>query len=63
VAGGWKRRLHNEKLHNLYASSSIIRVIKSSRIRWVGHVACMGEMRNAHKMLIEKFKGRDNLED
>jgi hypothetical protein len=38
VAGGL-RRLHNEELHNLYTSSSIIRVIKSRRMRWVGHVA------------------------
>jgi hypothetical protein len=37
VAGGW-RRLHNEELHNVYASSNIIRVIKSRRVRWEGHV-------------------------
>jgi hypothetical protein len=46
VAGGW-RRLHNEELHNLYTSPSVIRVIKSWRMRGVGHVAHMGEMRNA----------------
>jgi hypothetical protein len=40
VAGG-SRRLHNEELHNLYASSNIIRIIKSGMIRWVGHVARM----------------------
>jgi hypothetical protein len=40
VAGGW-RRLHNEELHNLYASPIIIRVIKSRMMRWVGHVVCM----------------------
>jgi hypothetical protein len=45
VAGGW-RRLHNEELHNLYASQ-ITRVIKSRRIKWAGHVTLMGEMRNA----------------
>jgi hypothetical protein len=45
VAGGW-RRLHNEELHNLYASPYIIGVIKSRRLRWVGHVARMGEMRS-----------------
>jgi hypothetical protein len=41
VARGW-RRLHNEELHNLYASPNIIRVIKSRRIKWDVHVACMG---------------------
>jgi len=45
VAGGW-RRLHNEELHNLYASSNIIRMIKSRRMRWVGHIARMGDMKN-----------------
>jgi hypothetical protein len=38
VTGGWKK-LHNEELHNLYSSPSIIRIIKSRRMRWVGHVA------------------------
>jgi hypothetical protein len=45
VAGDW-RRLHSEELHNLYASPNIIRVIKSRRMRWAGHVGCMGEMKN-----------------
>jgi hypothetical protein len=39
------RKLHNEELHNLYSSPDIIRQIKSWRMRWVGHVACMGEER------------------
>jgi hypothetical protein len=42
VTGGW-RKLHNEELHNLYYSQSIIRIIQSRRIRWAGGVACMGE--------------------
>jgi hypothetical protein len=41
VTGGW-RTLHNEELHNLYSSPSIIRMIKSRRISWAGHVARMG---------------------
>jgi hypothetical protein len=45
VAGGW-RRLHNEKLHNLYASPNVITVIKSRRVRRAGHVARMGNIRN-----------------
>jgi hypothetical protein len=43
VIGGW-RKLHNEELHNLYGSPSIIRNIKSGRMRWTGRVACMGRM-------------------
>jgi hypothetical protein len=48
VAEDWIR-LHNEELHNLYSSSNIIRVIRSRRIIWVGHVAHMGDMRNGWK--------------
>jgi hypothetical protein len=44
VTGGW-RNLHNEELHNLYSSPSIIRIIKSRRMRWAGHVTRMGEKR------------------
>jgi hypothetical protein len=46
VIGCW-RKLHNEELHGLYSSPSIIRVIKARRIRWAGHVARMGEVRGA----------------
>jgi len=51
--GGW-RRLHNEELHTLYTSPSIIMVIKSRRMRWMGYVAHMEGMRNAYKILVEK---------
>jgi hypothetical protein len=46
--------LHNEELHILYSSPNIIRQIKSRRMRWVGHVACMGEERNVYKVLMGK---------
>jgi hypothetical protein len=62
VAGGW-RRLHNEELHNLYASSNIIKVIKSRRMRWVEHVARMGDMRNSDNTLVGKPEGKSHLED
>jgi hypothetical protein len=53
VAEDW-RRPHNEELHNLYASPYVVKVMKSRRVRRAGHVACMGEMRNAYKILVEK---------
>jgi hypothetical protein len=55
VAGGW-RRLHNEELHKLYASSSIVMVIKSRRFRPAGRVSCVREMRNVYKFFIGKPK-------
>jgi hypothetical protein len=61
VTGGW-RRLHNKDLHNLYASPNI-RVIISRRLHWMGHVVCMGELRNPHRILAENVNGRDNMED
>jgi hypothetical protein len=51
VTGEW-RKLHNEGFHNLYSSPSIIRIIKWRRMRWVGHVARMGEKRNAYRLLV-----------
>jgi hypothetical protein len=50
VTGDW-RKLHNEGLHNLYSSPNIIRMSKSRRMRWAGHVAQMGETRNAYRIL------------
>jgi hypothetical protein len=60
VVGGW-RRLHNEELHNLYPSPNIVGVIKLRRVRWVGHVECMGQLRNLHKILVGKPKGKRPL--
>jgi hypothetical protein len=51
VAGGWKKQ-HNEELRKLYSSLSIIIVIKSSRMRWAGHVARMGKKRNACSLFV-----------
>jgi len=53
----------NEELHNLCASLNIITVIKSKRVRWVGHVAHMGDRRNACKILVRKLEGRNHSED
>jgi hypothetical protein len=60
VTGGW-RKLHNEELHGLYSSPSIVRVIKARRMRWVGHVAHMGVVRGAYNILVEKPEGRRPL--
>ena len=53
VTGEW-RRLHNEELNDLYYSPSIVRVIKSRRMRWAGHVARMGEERAVYRVLVGK---------
>jgi hypothetical protein len=60
VTGGW-RKVHNEELHNLYSSTSIIRMIKSRRMRWIGHVARRGEKRNANRILVGKPEGKRPL--
>jgi hypothetical protein len=60
VIRGW-RELHNEELHNLYSSPNIIRMITSRRMRCAGHVACMGENRNAYRILMEKPEGKRQL--
>jgi hypothetical protein len=62
------RKLHNEELRDLYSSPSIIRIIKSRRIRWAGHIARMGKRRgrrrrkrNAYRLLLRKPEGRKPL--
>jgi hypothetical protein len=61
VTGEW-RRLHNKELYALYSSpSTIIRVIKSRRLRWAGHVTRMGERRGAYRALVGKPEGRRPL--
>jgi hypothetical protein len=53
--------LHNEELHNLYSSPNIIRIIKSRRMRWAGHVAGMGEKMNVYRLLVGKPEGKRPL--
>jgi hypothetical protein len=60
VTGGW-RNLHNEELHNLYSSPSIIRLIKSRRMRLAGHVARIGKKRNAYRILVGMPEGKRPL--
>jgi hypothetical protein len=60
VTGGW-RKLHNEEVHGLYSSPSIIRVIKAREMRWAGHVARMGEVRRAYNVLFGRPEGRRPL--
>jgi hypothetical protein len=60
VTGGW-RKLHNEELHNLYYSQSIIRIIKSRRMRWAGHVARIEVKKNVYRLLVGKPEGKRPL--
>jgi hypothetical protein len=53
--------LHNEERLDLYSSPSIIRIIKSRRVRWAGHVARTGETRNAYRLLVGKLRGKRPL--
>jgi hypothetical protein len=55
------RKLHNKELRDLHSSPSIIRIIKSRRMRWAGHVSRMGEKRNAYRLLVGKPEGRRPL--
>ena len=58
---GENRKLHNEELNDLYCSPNIVRVIKSRRMRWEGHVACIEERRDVHKVLVGKPEGKRPL--
>jgi len=60
VTGEW-RKLHNEELKGLYSSSDIVRVIKSRRMRWAGHVTLMGEGRGVYRLLVGKPEGKRPL--
>ena len=60
VTGEW-RKLHNEELNDVYSSPNIVRVIKSRRMRWAGHVAHMGERRGVYRVLVGKSEGKRPL--
>ena len=55
------RKLHNEELNELYSSPNIVRVMKSRKIRWAGHVACMGERRGVYRVLVGNPEGKRPL--
>jgi hypothetical protein len=58
--GSW-RKLHNDELHSLCSSPIVVSVIKSRKMRRVGHVACMGEGRGAYRVLVGRPKGKRPL--
>jgi hypothetical protein len=58
---GSRRKLHNDELHSLYYSPNIIRVIKSRRMRWAGHVARVGERRGVYRVLFGRTEGKRPL--
>jgi hypothetical protein len=62
LTGKWSK-LYNEELNDIYSSPNIVRVIKSRRMRWVGHVARMDESRGAYMVLVGNLRERDHLED
>ena len=59
VTGEW-RKLHNEERSDLYCSPNIVRVLKSRRMRWAGHVARMGDRRGIYRVLVGKHEERDH---
>jgi len=60
VTAEW-RKLHNEELSDLYYLPNIVRVVKSRRMRWAGHVACMGQRRGVYMVLVGKPEGKRPL--
>jgi len=60
VTGEW-RKLHNEELSYVYSLPNIVWVVKSRRMRWAGHVACMGEGRGVHRVLVGRPEGKRPL--
>ena len=60
VTGEW-RKLHNEELSGLYSLPSIVREVKSRRMKWAGQVACIGEGRGVHRVLVGKPEGKRPL--
>jgi hypothetical protein len=56
IVGGW-RKVHNEELHNLYSSPNTVRIIKSRRMIWAGHIVRVGEKRHAYRVLVGKPEG------
>jgi hypothetical protein len=60
VTGDW-RKLHKEELNDLYSLPNIVRVVKSRRMRWAGHVARMGEDRGVHRVLVGKPESKRPL--
>jgi len=60
VTGEW-RKIRSEELYDLYSSSNIVRVIKSRRMRWAGHVARIGERKGVYRVLVGKPEGKRPL--
>jgi hypothetical protein len=58
--GSW-RELHNDERHSLYSSRNFVGVIKSRRMRWAGHIACMGEGRSVYRILVGRPEGKKPL--
>ena len=57
VTADW-RKIHKEELNDLYSSPNILRMIRSRRMRWAGHVACIGERKVVYRVLVGKLEGK-----